>query len=329
MSFFLHWLKRTAARVWIYAAFCAIFFVCFALYGAPLRAVGYPALLCAAVGAVYRALDYIRARRRHIAILSLRAQPEAPLSLLPDAAAPNDADYQALIAARSRQYGELRTAMQEKYADTCDYYTMWAHQIKTPIAAMRLTLQGEDTPVSRGLSRELRRVEQYVEMAMMFLRLDAGTTDYVFAGHSLDEIVRRELRRFSGEFIGRKIALDYAAPELTVVTDEKWLGFVIGQLLSNALKYTPEGKISVYLEAPCTLCIRDTGIGIDPGDLPRIFEKGYTGANGRSDRRASGLGLYLCRRVCANLGVGISAQSEPGSGTVMRLDLTPKRAGCE
>ena len=191
---------------------------------------------------------------------------------------------------------------------------------------MRLELQSDDSDMSRSLSQELRHVEQYVEMAMTFLRLDAGTTDYAFAEFSVDDIVRQELRRFSCEFIGRKIALDYSPTELRVVTDEKWLGFVVGQLISNALKYTPRGKISVYIEKPDTLCIGDTGIGIDPGDLPRIFEKGYTGANGRCDRRATGLGLYLCRRACSNLGIDISAQSNPGEGTVMRLKLPIKRA---
>ena len=114
-----------------------------------------------------------------------------------------------------------------------------------------------------------------------------------------------------------------------MLTDEKWLSFVLEQLLSNALKYTPSGGVSVYMEAPATLCIADTGIGIAPEDLPRIFEPGYTGLNGRQDKRASGLGLYLCRRVCRNLGHGLTAQSEPGKGTVMRLDLSRKELAVE
>ena len=105
------------------------------------------------------------------------------------------------------------------------------------------------------------------------------------------------------------------------MTDEKWLRFVVEQVLSNALKYTREGSISIYLEAPRTLVIRDTGIGIAPEDLPRIFEKGFTGYNGRSDQKASGLGLYLCRRVCAKLGHTITAESVPDQGTAIRIGL--------
>ena len=115
--------------------------------------------------------------------------------------------------------------------------------------------------------------------------------------------------------------LEYEPTELQIVTDEKWLSFVIEQILSNALKYTKSGSVKIYLERPKILCIEDTGIGIAPEDLPRIFENGYTGYNGRSDKKASGIGLYLCRRVCDNLGVGISAESELDKGTVIRLDL--------
>ena len=125
----------------------------------------------------------------------------------------------------------------------------------------------------------------------------------------------------AGEFIGRKLRLDYTPVHLKVITDEKWLCFVLEQLLSNALKYTREGGIRIYLEQPRTLCIADTGVGIAPEDLPRIFEKGYTGYNGRADKKASGLGLYLCRSICTRLGHRISASSSPDSGTVVRIDL--------
>ena len=158
---------------------------------------------------------------------------------------------------------------------------------------------------------------------MAFLRLDSTSTDYVIREHDLDAIIRGELRKFSGEFIGRRLTLEYAPLNVTVLTDAKWLAFVIGQVLSNALKYTPLGRITITLGAPKTLCISDTGIGIAPEDLPRIFERGYTGCNGRleSGQRSSGIGLYLCRRICRKLGHGITAESEPGAGTTVRIDL--------
>ena len=130
------------------------------------------------------------------------------------------------------------------------------------------------------------------------------------------------MKKFSGEFISRKIGLSYEKIEEDVLTDEKWLSFVVEQVLSNALKYTMTGTVSIYMEEPHILCIRDTGIGIAPEDLPRIFEKGYTGYNGRMDKKASGIGLYLCRRICDNLGHRIWAQSEPDKGTTIRIDVS-------
>ena len=202
-----------------------------------------------------------------------------------------------------------------------DYYTLWAHQIKTPISAMRLTLQSEDSDTARRLSSDLRRVEQYVEMVMVYLRLDSESTDFVIRTYDLDGIIRAAVRPFAGEFIGRRLQLHYEPLDYRAVTDEKWLGFVIGQVLSNALKYTSRGGITISMPEHGILSIRDTGMGIAPEDLPRIFERGYTGCNGRTDRRSSGIGLYLCRRVCDALGHTITARSAPGEGTEIRIGL--------
>ena len=151
--------------------------------------------------------------------------------------------------------------------------------------------------------------------------LGSDSSDYVIRSCALDDIVRPAVRRFAGEFIQRKIQLNYQMLNYTVITDEKWLGFVVEQVLSNALKYTPQGSVSIYMEPEGVLCIRDTGIGIAPEDLPRVFEKGYTGYNGRSHRKASGLGLYLCREILTRLGHSVSAESQVDHGTTIRIDL--------
>ena len=187
---------------------------------------------------------------------------------------------------------------------------------------MRLHLQSEDTAQSRRLLQELKRIERYVEMVLTFLRLGSDSTDYVIKSYDLDSIVRPAVKQFAGEFISKKLTLRYEPLSASVITDEKWLSFVIEQIISNAVKYTDSGGVSLYMEAPQTLCIADTGIGIAPEDLPRIFENGYTGFNGRTDKRASGIGLYLCRQICSKLGHGLSASSEVGKGTVIRIDLS-------
>ena len=139
--------------------------------------------------------------------------------------------------------------------------------------------------------------------------------------YELDGIVRQAVRMYASVFIRKKLRLIYEPLELKILTDEKWLLFVISQVLSNALKYTPSGTVTIYKKEPQTLCIKDTGIGIAPEDLPRIFEKGYTGSNGRADKKASGIGLYLCRRICTNLGHKITVHSVPGEGTEVCIYL--------
>ncbi len=321
------WLRGGLPALGLFALCCTVFAAAFWLYGLPLGAVLYPALLCAVIWLVYALLRWARAVRRHRTLSALTAALTE--EMLPEPVTVDDADYRRIVALLQEARRAQETEAARRYADMVDYYTLWAHQIKTPIASMRLTLQNEDSPLSRRLTAELGRVERYVEMVLAYLRLDADSTDYVLRECELDPIVRGAVKKFSGEFIERKLALDFRPTGARVLTDEKWLSFVLEQLLSNALKYTPEGRISVYMEAPATLCISDTGIGIAPEDLPRIFEQGFTGRNGRRDKRASGLGLYLCRRVCRSLGHGISAESEPGKGTTVRLDLSRKTLGVE
>ena len=215
-----------------------------------------------------------------------------------------------------------------RFSDMVEYYTVWAHQIKTPIASMRLTLQNEDSPLSRTISDDLFRIEQYVEMVLCYLRLGSESTDYVIAKQDLDKLLKQAFRHFSGQFISKKLKLEYEETPFTALTDEKWLLFVIEQILSNAVKYTPSGgEIRVSMKTPGILCIKDTGIGIAPEDLPRIFERGYTGLNGRADKKASGLGLYLCKRICDNLNHRIWAES--GEGTAVYLDLRSKKLETE
>lgn len=160
-----------------------------------------------------------------------------------------------------------------------------------------------------------------MEMVLGYLRLESPSSDYVIRNYALDDIVRQAVRKYASQFIRRKLRLEYTPLNVSVITDEKWLLFVIEQVLSNALKYTRSGSVSITLEAPKTLCIHDTGIGIAPEDLPRVFEKGFTGCNGRTDKRATGIGLYLCRRILEKLGHTIAITSTVGEGTTVRIGL--------
>lgn len=309
--------------------FCGIFAVTFWLYRLPVEAVLYPAAVSAILGLVLLVIDFRRVLAKHRRLQRIQSMIDAVSESFPKAEGIEDTDYQQIIHLLQEEQARFRTDTAKRYEDMVDYYTIWAHQIKTPIASMRLTLQNEDSALSRKLSGDLFRIEQYVEMVLMFLRLDSDSTDYVIREYDLDAIVRQAVRKFAGEFIARRLQLVYQPLNAKVVTDEKWLSFVIEQVLSNALKYTPSGSITISLESPKTLCIRDTGMGIAPEDLPRIFEKGYTGYHGRADKKASGIGLYLCKRICTNLGHGISAESAPDVGTDLRIDLSQYKLNAE
>ena len=324
-GFFRLYLRAQRRGMLFWGFCCLIFTVSFALYGLPLGAVLYPAALCAAAGGIILLLS-LRKSRAVCQELSLMQHHPADLpDELPAAQSPQEQAYQALLLALHADRQKLKSNMNARYHDMTEYYTVWAHQIKTPIAAIRLALQNEDTPLSRRLTGEVGRVEQYVQMALTYLRLGSDSSDYVIRSCALDDIVRPAVRRFAGEFIQRKIQLNYQMLNYTVITDEKWLGFVVEQVLSNALKYTPQGSVSIYMEPEGVLCIRDTGIGIAPEDLPRVFEKGYTGYNGRGDQKASGLGLYLCRTICKRLGHTITAFSVPDHGTAIRIALEQRQ----
>ena len=313
-----------------FVLFCLIFLAAFLLYHLPAGAIFYPAFVCAVLGVLLLVFDFYRALRKHRQLEALKKLPAALMEAFPEIGTPEDADYQRLIQLLREEQNHTATQMQRRYAEMVEYYTVWAHQIKTPIASMRLALQNEDSAFSRQVGEDLFRIEQYVEMVLAFVRLDTDSTDYVICEKDLDTIVKQAIRKFSSQFINRKLRLEYQPIFATVVTDEKLLQFVIEQVLSNAVKYTPSGgTVSVDLEAPKILCIRDTGIGIAPEDLPRIFEKGYTGYNGRTDKKASGIGLYLCKRICENLGHTIAVTSSPDSGTVVRIDLSQKKLEVE
>lgn len=293
---------------------------------APLRDSLIPILFFAAC---FGGWDFYRYARRYQAIRETLANRNLTMEYLPDPAGPAEALYQDMLRAFLREREELLSGVQRQQAELSDYYTLWAHQMKTPIAAMRLLLQDSEDPAGQSknrfrLEQELFRIERYTEMVLHFLRIESMSADLVLRKVSLDAVVRRAVKKYSVSFIGGKLSLDVQPIGVTVVTDEKWISLVIEQILSNCIKYTrPGGRITIRMDqsSPETLVIADTGIGIAPEDLPRIFEKGFTGFNGRMDRKSTGIGLYLCKRVTRRLGHGLRAHSQIGEGATFLLDF--------
>ena len=313
-----------ASRKLVAAAglFCALSGVLiFWLYGLPGEAIAYLLCLCCIGTSFWAVLSFVRFWRKHKILRKMEEAIFVTAEDLPETTTLIEEDYQHLIQRLVRENRQRQAVADSMLEDLTSYYTLWVHQIKTPIAAMDLLLQaGPDRATEMEI--ELQKIAQYVDMVLQYLRLDSTAKDLVLQRCQLDAVVRQTVRKYAKLFILKKIQLVFQETKWEVLSDEKWLCFLLEQLLSNALKYTPEGgKISIFLDGETNLVIADTGIGIAPVDLPRVFEKGFTGNNGRMDKKATGIGLYLCRRVTNLLGHTISIVSEPGVGTQVRLGL--------
>lgn len=262
------------------------------------------------------AVDLCRFRARLLALRSIRARDEAA-PLLPPPLDAQEAEYQRLLSAFYERAQQQRTEDEHARGELIAYYTMWLHQVKTPIAALRLLMErGPVDPSS--LSRELFAIERYTGMALEYARLLHAGSDLVIEKTQIEPLVRQSVKRYAEMFIAKHLRLRLDPIPLFAHTDEKWFCFILEQLLSNAVKYTQTGGVHIYVQAGA-LCIADSGIGIRPEDLPRVFEAGYTGANGRLDKRASGLGLSMAQRAAKMLAIRLTLTSTPGKGTTARL----------
>lgn len=201
-----------------------------------------------------------------------------------------------------------------------DYFSLWVHQIKTPITAAKLILDNNVDDRETKVKAQIMYIEQYCDMAINYLKLMNTETDMDIAELNLDEIIKSILKKYSTIFILNHITLNYEPIVETVVSDARWLSILIEQLISNALKYTPRGSISIsYNEEEKILYIKDTGIGIRSEDIPKIFDRGYSGLNGRMNEKSSGLGLFLAKEIGKKLSIEITVNSEVGKGSEFGL----------
>ena len=299
--------------------------VVFAMYGIPLGPVLYADLLMLGITAVYLGYSYIRYRRKR-RILKLwetnfRYSGEMEK---PKGEGCFEETYLRIIENLEQDQQREREAWQNEQKKDREYYTRWSHQIKTPIAATNLLLSEKNLDV-RAVKRELFRIEQYADMALQYQRLEGESSDLVLEKVKLHKMVSQTLKKLSTIFVYKKLHVKLGDLEKEIVTDEKWMCFILEQILTNAAKYTEEGgTIEIWLEQE-VLCIRDNGIGIQEEDLPRIFEWGYTGYNGSLDKKSTGIGLSLTKEAAGLLQIGISMESQVGRGTTVFLNLAQKR----
>ena len=214
----------------------------------------------------------------------------------------------------------LKSEMLNQKDDLNAYFLMWLHQIKTPMTVSKLLLEKPDETTNTKLKMQLMYIEQYINMAMNYLKMIDHSTDMDITQVNLDDIIKNLLKKYSLLFIHNHISLEYQSNLAYVISDSQWLTILIEQILSNALKYTENGKIAIqYLEEKHALEIRDTGIGIRSEDIPKIFDRGYSGFNGRMNEKSSGLGLYLARKISERLNIQIEVESKLSKGSIFRL----------
>ncbi len=317
-------LKYLNYRKFIYLVF-TIFIIfevlVFSLVQLETSVIEYLTLVWLALVIGFGIFDFLAFKNRYHNVLNLKNSIDVSLDTFLKPKDVIEREYQELIDQLNNLIRDTKQVNQNKYQGLIDYYTIWVHQIKTPISALKLLLQSQCN--NQEMVLELLKIEQYVNMVLQYLRLEDINNDFLFEYVSLDKLVSEVLKKQVTFFAHGKVNLEYNLDDTKVLTDEKWSSFVIEQVLSNAIKYTKQGTISIYNDNS-RLYIQDTGTGIQAEDLPRVFERGFTGFQGRQDKKASGIGLYLVKLILDKLNHGITIDSVVGVGTTVCIDFYKK-----
>lgn len=309
------------AIIWV-----GVFFLLFALMRIPFTYIWYPTLICTVLFCGFLFFDMLRFAGKHRELQQMKNHIDITLDNLPEPENTLEQDYQELLSELMLHKNRGMSALKATKNEMTEYVTIWTHQIKTPLTALQLMAAELEEPAKAETMTRLFEIEQYTDMMLQYLRLESDSTDYVLKEYSVKSMVNQAVKYYARVFIAKGITVRIDIPEdEKVVTDEKWMVFALKQLISNALKYTKQGSIHIYMD-DC-LVIEDTGIGIAAEDLPRIMERGYTGYNGRKDKKATGLGLFLVNQILKQLHHGIEITSEAGVGTKVALRFNDGEAG--
>ena len=319
MEILKSYLKKNIKVYILFIVFIFIFFIMFYLYNLPLEALIYTGSFCFLAALIASISDYANYKESYKKLNFLEQNILNDLDALPKSLDIRIDYYHKIIEKLYEELEKLTQENRQKNTDMVDYYSMWVHQIKTPIAAMNFLLDNEEVD-QKILQQELFKIERYVEMVLTYIRLDSISSDYVITKINLDEVVKDSVKKYATIFINKKIKLNYVSHETMVISDKKWLSFAFEQILGNSVKYSGTGGEITIETCENKLVIEDNGMGIKEEDLPRIFEKGFTGFNGRYEKKSSGLGLYLCKKTLDKLGHHIEISSKVGEGT--RIEIT-------
>lgn len=306
--------------------FLLIFFIYFVfgiihiLNGYPLSSITYSYILTGFFLCIAGIWDYVHFKNKIISLKEVRNNLSRYRheNLTVDTIV--EKKYEEIIIELYGIANEAVDSLEKDHINQMEYYTMWVHQIKTPISAMSLALTSKEKTDYNLMQRELFKIEQYVEMALQYIKINRLASDLVIKEYNLQEIINGCIKKYASLFINKKLSIEITTMPFKVLTDSKWLSFIIEQLISNSIKYTSKGGIKIGWDGDM-LFIEDSGIGIRKEDLDRIFEKGFTGYNGRLDKKASGIGLYLVRLAANALAIKVSLSATVGVGTKVLLSF--------
>ena len=349
MSYWAY-LKSSYLGIFIVLATAAL--SCFVL---AVGGVGWPIValvggMIVSAGVLVSAVSYLQRRSFYQDLSASAADVEHPLWITEMIDRPDFAEgevtYDALRAI-SKAANDDVAAYRRQVADYREYVETWVHEAKSPLAAAHLMLENlvDAVPADArsamvagkadALEEELDRVEGYIEQALFFARSETLERDYLIRSYSLKNLVTAAIKANARTMIAAHVAPMRKGLDLEVFTDEKWMEFILGQLIQNSVKYArPEGAFIEFsgrllragrADECIELTVRDNGCGVPASDLPRVFDRGFTGTNGRTGKRATGIGLYLVHRLCTKMGIQVAADSIEGEGFTVTLTFSSNK----
>ncbi len=229
-----------------------------------------------------------------------------------------------ILKTLSKDMNERVKYFKDEQLEYREYIETWVHEIKTPISSTKLILENDDSKLSERVNYEIRKVENYIDQVLYYARSSDVSKDYIIKEFDLRAVVMKSIKSNSRDFINKKIKLELKEVSGKIFSDAKWIEFIINQVIVNAIKFSEanKGVVEIYSEEyenNIVLTIKDNGVGISDKDIDRVFEKGFTGENGRRFGKSTGIGLYLCKKLCRKLGLGITITSKVNEGTKVNI----------
>lgn len=325
-KFSLQMLRENAWLIFVYFLIVALFGATFFLYNVPIEVYQDALLFTLPILLVVLSIRILATWNRHKKLTAIIEkewfhvfeEEYASGTIIGE-------DYQLLTRKMAREVQKITDQKDSQEKELLDYYSMWSHQIKTPLAALDLIVQTLEDETKRPMKEEIFKIQQYLDMMLQYLRMQSIQNDFRFESFEVASLVKPVIRKYANFFIKKDLEVELLNLDQKIITDEKWFTFVLEQIIFNAIKYTKTGSITIYCpENTKELRIKDTGQGILPEDVPRVFDRGYTGFNGRENQKASGLGLFMSKEIAQQLGIKITLESSVGVGTEVCLSFDQK-----